>query len=582
MALYTSLWAAVALVLLIACANLANLMLARAIGRSREMAIRVALGAGRWRIVRQLFIESILLSCAGGIVGGVIAAWGVRTYNLVANDPYSYVRWDYAIDHRVLAYLIGISLMTGLLFGVAPAARLSRLDSNSILKEGGRGASGGRRSKRLSAGLVIGEVSLAVVLLAGAGVMIRSVLMVATADLGANTANVLTGLVGLPKGRYPDAEAQVAVVQELTARVKAMPGVESVAIASALPAGAVFQPSKRAYKLGSERTAADTGARSTAATVTVSADYFETLRASVHRGRAFTEADAASGVPVAVVNQQFATVSWPGEDPVGKRLRLFRGDSPGSWLTVVGVVSNIVQDDRTGQRIDPVVYRPFQQEPDTILWVLARTRVPSESVATVFRRTIEAIDGDIMVGPGNSGIASPLDELLKNNYRANEVNGVLFLIFAAVALLLASAGLYAVVAHSVSQRTQEIGIRSALGASAADILTLVMKEGMLPVSIGLLTGLIAALAVTPVLKSQLVNVSPTDPAALIAASATLIGAATFGCWIPARRAVRVESGRRAEARVVSEPHSWTSIALLEWTMSPPVERRGWSSAASCR
>jgi putative ABC transport system permease protein len=204
------------------------------------------------------------------------------------------------------------------------------------------------------------------------------------------------------------------------------------------------------------------------------------------------------------------------------------------------VVSNIVQDDRTGQRFDPVVYQPFQQEPATIMWVLAHTLVPPGSLAKDFRRGIEAIDADLLAGPGNSGIASPLDELLKNNYRSNSVNGILFLMFAVIALLLASVGLYAVVAHSVSQRTQEIGIRTAMGATARNILALVFKQGMLPVGIGLTIGLPAALAVTPILKSQLVNVSPTDPIILLVASGVLVLSATLGCWIPARRAMRVD------------------------------------------
>ncbi len=314
-ALYESMWAAVAFVLLIACANLANLMLAKAMARSREMTLRIALGAGRWRIVRQLLIESLLLSTAGGLVGGVIAAWSVRAYNQVVTDPYSYARWDYAIDQRVLAYLICVSLITALLFGMAPAARLSRLDINSILKDGGRGAVGGRRRTRMSAFLVVGEMALAVVLLTGAGVMIRSVLRIATSDLGVKTANVLTGLVGLPKGRYPNPQAQIAVVQELSARLTAMPSVESVAIASALPAGAVFQSPRRAYELGSGPPPTnERGGPSMVAIVTISEDYFQTLGATVHRGRAFAEADGASSVPVAIVNQRFASsvVAWRG------------------------------------------------------------------------------------------------------------------------------------------------------------------------------------------------------------------------------------------------------------------------------
>jgi putative ABC transport system permease protein len=538
--LYTSMWAAVAFVLLIACANLANLMLAKAIGRSREMSVRIALGAGRWRIVRQLLIESVLLSTAGGLLGGLVAGWSLRTYNRVASDPYSYVRWDYAIDHRALAYLLGVSLMTGLLFGLVPALQCSRVDIHSTLKGDGPGVLGGRGGRRLSALLVTGEMALALVLLAGAGVMIRSVLTIATSDLGVKTANVLAVIVGLPKGRYPNAQAQTAVVQQLTGRLKTVPGVDSVAIATALPAGAVIVLPKRAYELGSDVPPTDDRGHSTVTTVTIGADYFRTLGATVRQGRVFAEFDRASDVPVAIVNERFATMSWPGRDPIGKQLRLLRGSIPESWLTVVGVVSNIVQDDRTGQRFDPVLYRPFPQEPGTTLWVLARTRIPPGSLATPVRREIQAVDAELLAGPGNDGIASPLDELLKNNLRTHAVNGMLFLIFAVMALLLASVGLFAVVAHSVSQRTQELGIRTAMGATARDILTLVMQQGMVPVGIGLLIGLPAALAVTPVLRSQLVIISPTDPTSLIVAATTLILSATLGCWIPARRAMRVD------------------------------------------
>jgi putative ABC transport system permease protein len=382
-------------------------------------------------------------------------------------------------------------------------------------------------------------MALAVMLLTGAGVMIRSVLTIANADLGVQTANVLTGLVGLPKGRYPDAQAQNSVVDRLGARLKAMPGVDAVAMATSLPAGSVFQPPKRAYELLGGVPPADDRGRPMVATVSIGADYFHTLGAIVYQGRAFTEADGASAVPVAVVNQHFASLSWPRGDPVGKRLRVFRGPTPGPWLTVVGVVSNIVQDDRTGQQSSPVVYRPFPQEPATVMWVLLRTRVPPESLATAFRRGIEEIDVDLMAGPGDAGIASPLDDLLKNNYRSNSVNGILFLLFAAIALVIASVGLYAVVAYSVSQRTQEIGIRTALGANRRDILALVMKQGLLPVGIGLLVGIPAAFTVTPILRSQLVNVSPSDPTSLISAAGILILSAALGCWIPARRAVRV-------------------------------------------
>jgi len=539
-AFYTFMWAAVTFVLLIACANLANLMLAKSIGRSREMAIRIALGAGRWRIVRQLLIESVLLSVTGGLLGGALAGWSIRAYNAVASDPYAYTRWDFSVDYWVLVYLAGISVMTGLLFGLAPVARFSQFDVNSTLKESSRGAFGGRRGRRLAALLVTVEMALAIILLAGAGVMIRSVLTIATSDLGVKTTRVLTALVGLPRGRYPTAQAQIAAVQRLSDRLKAVPGTESIALASALPAGAIFHPTKRDYELADGRQLTDERLRPAAVAMAISAEYFQTLGATLYRGRAFTNVDGISSLPVAIINQRFADVAWPGEDPVGKRLRWFRGSTPGSWLTVVGVSSNIVQDDRTGQRIEPVVYQPFPQEPSTVLWVLARTLMPPASLATSVRRSIEATDADFLVGPGNSGVVAPLDEILRNNYRANSVNGSLFLIFAAIALLLASVGLHAVVAHSVSQRTHEIGIRTAMGGSARDIAALIMREGMLPVGLGLVVGLPAALALTPILKSQLVNVSPADGATLVVASVTLVVSGAIGCWLPSRRAIRVD------------------------------------------
>jgi predicted permease len=383
-------------------------------------------------------------------------------------------------------------------------------------------------------------MALAIILLAGAGVMIRSVLTIATSDLGVKTTRVLTALVGLPRGRYPTAQAQIAVVQQLGDRLKAVPGIESIALASALPAGAIFHPTKRDYEVADGRQLTDERLRPAAVAMAISAAYFQTIGATLYRGRAFTNLDGISSLPVAIVNQRFADAAWPGEDPMGKRLRLFRGSTPGSWLTVVGVSSNIVQDDRTGQRIEPVIYQPFDQEPSTVLWVLARTQLPPASLMTSVRRSIEATDADFLVGPGNSGVVAPLDEILRNNYRANSVNGILFLIFAAIALLLASVGLHAVVAHSVSQRTHEIGIRTAMGGSARDIVALIMREGMLPVGIGLVVGLPAALALTPILKSQLVNVSPADGATLVVASVTLVVSGAIGCWLPSRRAIRVD------------------------------------------
>jgi predicted permease len=525
--IYGSLWAAVGFVLLIACANLANLLLVRAVGRSREMTVRIAVGAGRWRIVRQLFVESVLLSAMAGVVGWWLATWSVRVYGLAEGAQYT--NFDYALDGRVVGYLVAISIGTGLLFGLAPASRLSSLDVNGTLRDGGRGATGAR-GRRLSALLVIGEMALAVVLLTGAGVMIRSFLTIYTADLGVTTANVFTMGVNLPTEKYPSAEAQIAFYDRLKPRLEAIPGVESIAFSHSLPTwGSLMLP----YELPGAP--ADEQRRPTLWAVIIGSNYFQTMRAAVLAGREFTSSDVASGVPVVIVNQQFAAATWPGEAPLGKRLRLFDGSTPEAWLTVVGVVSNIVQNDRTGRQTDPLIYVPYRQKPRNMT-VLARTRVPPATLGTAFRREIQEMDADVpIIGVGT------LAARLARNYAGHRLNGALFVMFAAIALLLASIGLYAVVAHSVSQRTQEIGIRTAMGARSRDIVTLVLRQGMLPVSIGLAAGLATALAVMPFLRSQLVGVSPIDPVAFAAADGVLAFAAALGCWIPARRAARVDS-----------------------------------------
>jgi putative ABC transport system permease protein len=531
--IYWTMWGAVAFVLLIACANLANLMLARSMATSREISVRIALGAGRWRIIRQLLIESVMLSAVGGVLGWWIAKWGVYAYALADRGPgrSSWRILDYAMDYRVLAYLIAISVGTAFLFGLAPALRLSKLDINATLKDGGHGSTGGSRGKRLSALLVCAEAALAVVLLAGAGLMMRSFLNIYHADLGVKTANVLITALSLPEARYPDAPSHAAFYDHVKTRLEAVPGVESVAMARALPtAGSAHFP----YQLPGAPEA-DQQRRPTLSELTVGPDYFQTLGAEVLSGREFTDADRPSTLPVAIVNRHFANEFWPRENPLGKRLRIFDGKTPGPWLTVVGVVSNIVQHSRTREEFDPMIYLPYRQRPEPAMEVIARLHVPPGSLANALRREIHAVDSALPIfGPFT------LEERLEANYWTAGLDGVLFLIFAAIALLLASIGLYAVIAHSVSQRTQEIGIRMAVGATARDILQLMYLQGMLPLGIGLAIGLAASLAVNRVLKSALVHVSPTDPITLVVASAALILAATLGCLIPARRAMRVD------------------------------------------
>jgi len=526
--IYGSMWGAVGLVLLIACANLANLLLARAIGRSREISIRIALGAGRWRIIRQLLIESVMLSGLGGFLGWWIASWGVRSYALAMANKSSWLVLDYSMDQRVLTYLIAISIGTGLLFGLAPALRLSKLDVNASLKDGGRSATGGGHGKHLSALLVTGEMALAVVLLAGAGVMIRSYLKIHTADIGANTANVLGGSVNLPSGKYPHAADKISFFDRLLTRLEAMPGVESVATADALPAAG---SSKFSYQLAGD---APEDRRHKLSALKISPAYFRTLKATMLSGREFNDADALSAAPVAIVNQLFATRYWPGEDPLGKRFRFFDGDTPEAWRTVVGVASNIIQNDQTRQAFDPIVYLPYRQKPGGGAWILVRTSFRPAGLTTAFRQEVQALDPSLpLYGP--MAIADRMERFWDSRFY-----GSLFLIFAAIALLLASIGLYTVIAHSVSQRTQEIGIRMAIGGTPRDILRLVFRQGMIPLAIGLTVGLAASFAVNRILTSMLVQVSPADPITLVVASAALVLAGTLGCLIPARRAMRVD------------------------------------------
>ena len=526
--IYGSMWGAVGFVLLIACANLANLLLARAIGRSREISIRIALGAGRWRIIRQLLIESVMLSGLGGFLGWWIAKWGVHSYALAMASKSSWIVLDYSMDQGVLAYLIAISIGTGLLFGLAPALRLSRLDVNASLKDGGRGATGGGRAKHLSGLLVTGEMALAVVLLAGAGVMIRSYLKIHTADIGANTANVLGGSVTLPSEKYPRPEDKIAFFDGLLTRLKAMPGVESVATADGYPASG---SNKFSYQLAGD---APEERRRKLSTLKISPAYFKVVKAAMLSGREFNDADVLSAPPVAIVNQLFASTYWPGEDPLGKRFRLFEGDNLEVWRTVVGVASNIIQNDQTRQKFDPVVYLPYRQKPGGGAWILVRTSVPPAGLTTAFRQAAQAVDPGLpLYGP--MAISERMERFWDSRFY-----GSLFLIFAAIALLLASIGLYTVIAHSVSQRTQEIGVRIAIGGTPRDILKLVFRQGMLPLAIGLTVGLAASFAVNRLLQSMLVQVSPADPITLVVASAMLILAGTLGCLIPARRAMRVD------------------------------------------
>jgi putative ABC transport system permease protein len=530
---------AVGFVLLIACANLANLMLARAMTRSRDMWLRLTLGASRARIVRQLTIESVLLAGAGGVAGCVLARWGVRAFALVATGPSVSDAiagtWfdhsiDYAMDIRVFAYVMGVALLCAILFGLAPATRLSRLDVRAALNDGGRTTTAAGRVRVMGV-LTIAQMALAVVLLAGAGLMIRSFLKVYSANPGVPTERVLAALIALPAATYPDATARTTFFERLRLRVQEMTGVEAVALASATPAMA---PRPVRYEV--EDGAAIQDGEQTVSSIVISAGYFAALEVRPLAGREFDEGDRASSAGVVLVNERFARRQWPGQEPIGKRLRVLTGAAPAAWQTVVGVVPNLVWSDRTRQDVAPALYHPYAQRAAATMWVLARTRVAPASLATDFRRALNALDANLPTGLGPFALA----EYLSDVYRYRATTGALFLAFAAIAVVMAAVGLFAVLAHAVSQRTQEIGVRLALGGTVSDIRWLVLAQGMSPAIAGLLVGLIASLGVNRLLSAQLVGISSLDPVSYAAAACILLASAVAGCVIPVRRATRID------------------------------------------
>jgi putative ABC transport system permease protein len=516
--------------------------LARAIGRHREISLRIALGAGRWRIIRQLLIESLMLSSIAAVLGWFIAVVSVRIYERIESPPGLYNQYQYVLDYRTLLYLVAISILAGLLFGMAPAVRLSKLDVNSTLKDGGRGATGGMSGKRLSALLVMAEIAVTIVLLAGAGLMVRSFLKIYKEDIGAtNTPNILVASVGLPATRYPDAQSRMVFFDRLTTKLKSIPGLDSVALADSLPGLNAF---RLPYELAGSP-AVDEQRRPMSLVITITPDYFRTVGAAVISGRDFGDFDRASTPPVALVSELFAREHWPGVNPLRKRLRLFDGRNADAWRTVVGVSSNIVQGDWGGNESGQVVYVPYRQRPPAFSNILALTRVPPGSLAETVRRGIQPIDSglDVGAGGGTDAIEGPVplgERFRTTRYWSRAVNAGLFLTFAVIALLLAAIGLYAVIAHSVSRATQEIGIHIAIGATSRDIRLLVLRQGMLPVVTGLITGLAASVGFSRLLQSQLFSVSSTDPATYAVTSIVLIAVALFACLIPARRAMRVD------------------------------------------
>ncbi len=532
--------AAVAFVLLIACANVANLLLARAAARQKEIAIRAALGAGRWRIVRQLGAESLLLSLAGGIVGAALANWGVRILMATSlmND-YQLRVIDLSLDGRMLAFNLAVVLLTGCMVGIVPALQASRPNMNEILKDAGRGSTGGRRQQLVRNALVMIEVAISVVLLIGAGLMIRSLLRLQQVDPGFNPSNVRTIAFSLPKEKYRDKDQQAAFYTQLIEKVAALPGVQVAGAACAVPfSDGHWVDFEEGFKLLNQgfrvegRAPYEPGQEPHAYYSSVSRDYFKAIGIPLLRGRHFSERDTKGATRVAIINKTMAKKFFPDEDPIGKRIQLTNGDEV--YREIVGVAGD-VKSDGLDNETPAQIYEPYLQQPFPFMTLVLRANGGPAGLNEAIRAEILKLDREQPVVS-----IDMLDRLVSKSTRWRQSLGLLLGIFAAVAVGLAAVGLYGVMSYVVTRRTQEIGIRMALGAQPSDALLLIMRHGAGLTLCGVAVGLLAAWAVMRLLISQLYGVNATDPLTFIGVSLLLTSVALLACYLPARRATKVD------------------------------------------
>lgn len=517
----------VGFVLLIACANVANLLLARSSARQQEFALRAALGASRARIVRQLLTESALLSLLGAVLGVLLAVWGKNL--LLAAIPGEMPFWmKFDLDLRVLGFTFAISFLTALVFGVAPALQGSRTDLNEALKEGGRSRGGAHN--RLRSLLVVAEVALSLVLLVGAGLMVRSFAKLEQVNAGINPENVLTVEVPLSRAKYPKDTQQSAFFQQLMARVKVLPGASSAAAVSDLPLMGGWGRSLTVEG----HPVLSVGQAPSINHAVVTPNYFHTMGIALREGRDFTDADAAGAERVTIVDERLARQYWPGASPLEKRIRFGPPESNEPWHTIIGVAGT-VRNEGLDRESRHSIYVPYLQIPVRGMTVAVRTSGDPGSLAAAVRKEVLALDKDQPV----TNVLT-MNEILSRSVWQQRFYTMLFSIFAALALILAAVGIYGVMSIAVTQRTQEIGIRMALGARAIDVLKLIIGNGMTLISIGLIIGLVGAVALTRLLATLLFGVTPTDTLTFVTVSAILIVVALVACYLPARRATKVD------------------------------------------
>jgi putative ABC transport system permease protein len=521
---------AVGCVLLIACANVANLLLARAMTRHKEMAIRSALGASRIRVIRQLLTESVLLSLAGGVLGLVLAVWWSDL--LVTLGKQNIPRaLQVGLDWRVLTFTLVLSVLTGIVFGLVPAIHSSKTDLTESLKEGTRGSGEGARRNRVRGVLVVSELAIAVVLLVGAGLLIQSLWRLRNVSPGFPSQNLLTFVVGIPEVKYP-VEKQDQFYRELESRLQSLPGVRSAGAVVPLPL------SNDLYRISfeTEGRPIEKGNQPSADFFLASDDYFKTLGVSMVKGREFNQRDSGNAPGVIIVNETFAKKFFPGEDPIGKRIKpgIATGEKKPDWREIVGVVAD-VRNRNLSSELRPGYFVPQAQVPFNQMTMVIRTTNDPHSLITAIQNEVKAMDPEVPVFN-----IKTMDEYISATVAAPRFNATLLVIFAAVALVLTIVGLYGVMSYSVAQRTNEIGIRMALGAQTRDVLRMIVAQGFKLVLLGLAIGLVGAFALTRVIASLLFGVTTKDPLTFAAVALLLALVALLACYIPARRATRLD------------------------------------------
>ena len=522
---------AVTFVLLIGCANVANLLLASGASRRKEMAIRAALGASRWRVIRQLFTESTILALAGGAVGLQIAFWGLAAITKLLPSDFPRLN-EIQIDLRVLGFTFAASMLTGILFGLAPALQISRSDVQEAIRETGRGTSGSRRQSRFRQALIVVEVALSVVLLAGAGLLFRSFLRLQSVNAGFVSQHVLTAKVTPSGTNYVNDADYAKFYNQVIEKVGAIPGVQDVGLINTLP---LYKGPTSGFRVEGRPVTTPDKWPSVNYRV-VSPNYFRAMGIPVLQGRAYTDRDDENAPRAMIVNQQLVHQIFPDENPIGKRITFGGTDANGQprWFEIIGVVAN-VRSLELREEPNPELYFSAQQDLWPAMSLVVRSTVEPSSLSASVRQAVNEVDRSVPVAD-----VKPMDHIVSESITQPRFNLFLLGLFGAVAIVLSAAGIYGVTAYTVTQRTHELGIRIALGAQVGDVLKMILGQGMAVIGVGLVVGLAAAFALTRLLRSLLFGVGENDPLTFVAITVVLVLVALIACYIPARRATKVD------------------------------------------